>query len=106
MPASSWTGAGWRPGTPTAEDTSLPGGAEYEVRAAGSGKPPMVTVTRALADRISDVTRLLESDERPGDALRRLAGLGVDLIPGATAVAVSIVAGGQALTFAASDSRI
>jgi len=88
------------------EDASLPGGAEYEVSAAGSGKPPMVTVTRALADHISDLTRLLESDERPGDTLRRLAGLGVDLIPGATAAAVSIAVGDQALTFAASDSRI
>jgi GAF domain-containing protein len=70
------------------------------------GMPAMVTVSRALADRISDVTRLLESDEMASEALRRLTGLGVDLIPGVTAVAVSIAADDRALTFAASDPRI
>jgi len=66
----------------------------------------VVTVTRALADRIADVARLLNSDEAPGEALRRLTGLGVELLPGGTAAAVTIAAGKQALTFAASDPRI
>lgn len=66
----------------------------------------MVTVTRALADRIADVARLLDSDEMAGEALRRMTDLGVDLVPGCTAAAVTIAADGQALTFAASDPRI
>lgn len=66
----------------------------------------MVTVTRALADRIADIARLLNSDEMPDEALRRLTDLGVQLVPGGTAAAVTIAADNQALTFAASDPRI
>jgi GAF domain-containing protein len=66
----------------------------------------VVTVTRALADRIAGVAQLLKSEEMPDEALRRLTDLGVDLIPGCTAAAVTVAAGGKALTFAASDPRI
>jgi GAF domain-containing protein len=66
----------------------------------------VVTVTRAFADRIADIARLLNSEEIPDDALRRLTDLGVELVPGGTAVAVTIAADKQALTFAASDPRI
>jgi GAF domain-containing protein len=66
----------------------------------------VVTVTRALADRIAGVAQLLESDEMPDEALRRLTDLGVEVVPGCTAAAVTIAAGSQALTFAASDPRI
>jgi GAF domain-containing protein len=66
----------------------------------------VVTVTRALADRIAGVAQLLKSEEMPDEALRRLTDLGVDLVPGCTAAAVTIAAGGKALTFAASDPRI
>ena len=41
----------------------------------------MVTVTRALADRIAVVAQLLQSDEMPDEALRRLTDLGVELVP-------------------------
>ena len=68
--------------------------------------PPVVTVTGALAGRIADVARLLDSDEAAGEALRRMTELGVELVPGCTAAAVTIAADGQALTFAASDPRI
>ncbi|MGI8445610.1 MAG: GAF and ANTAR domain-containing protein [Streptosporangiaceae bacterium] len=63
-------------------------------------------VTRALAERISEVARLLESDQDPDTALRRLTGLGVELVPGVTAAAVTVAADDHALTFAASDPRI
>lgn len=66
----------------------------------------MVAVTRALAERISEVTRLLEQDEDSDTALRRLTSLGVGLVPGATAAAVTIAADDHALNFAASDPRI
>ncbi|MGH3234603.1 MAG: GAF and ANTAR domain-containing protein [Streptosporangiaceae bacterium] len=66
----------------------------------------MVQVTRALAERISQVARLLETDEDSDAALRRLTDLGVELVPGGTAVAVTVAADQQALTFAASDSRV
>ncbi|MGI8445752.1 MAG: GAF domain-containing protein, partial [Streptosporangiaceae bacterium] len=66
----------------------------------------MVVVTRALAERISDIARTLERDEDSDTALRRLTDLGVDLVPGATAAAVTIATDGHALTFAASDPRI
>lgn len=63
-------------------------------------------VTRALAERISDIARTLERDEDSDTALRRLTDLGVDLVPGATAAAVTIATDGHALTFAASDPRV
>jgi GAF domain-containing protein len=66
----------------------------------------VVTVTRALADRIAGVAQLLKNEEMPDEALRRLTDLGVELVPGCTAAAVTIAAGSQALTFAASDPRI
>jgi GAF domain-containing protein len=66
----------------------------------------MVTVTRALADRIADVAQLLKNEEMPDEALRRLTDLGVELVPGCTAAAVTIAAGSHALTFAASDPHI
>jgi len=66
----------------------------------------VVTVTRELADRIAVVAQLLKSDEMPDEALRRLTDLGVELVPGCTAAAVTVAAGSQALTFAASDPRI
>jgi GAF domain-containing protein len=66
----------------------------------------MVTVTRALAERMADVARLLSSEESSDEALRRLTDLGVELIPGVTAAAV-IAAGERGFgTFAASDPRI
>jgi GAF domain-containing protein len=66
----------------------------------------MVEVTQALAERISEVARLLDSDDDGDAALTRLSGLGVELVPGTTAAAVTIAAGGQTHTFAASDARI
>ncbi len=66
----------------------------------------MVEVTQALAERISGITRLLDSDDEGEAALSRLSGLGVDLVPGVTGAAVTIAAGGQRHTFAASDARI
>jgi GAF domain-containing protein len=66
----------------------------------------MVEVTQALAERISHIARLLDSDDEGEAALSRLSGLGVDLVPGVTGAAVTIAAGGQHHTFAASDARI
>lgn len=66
----------------------------------------MVDVTQELAERISDVARLLEGDEADDRALRRLTRLGMDLIPAAAAGAVTVLAGDQSHTFAASDPRI
>ena len=66
----------------------------------------MLEVTRELAEHISEVARLLENDDEGDASLLRLAGLGVELVPGATAAAVAITAGGQAYTFAVSDARI
>jgi GAF domain-containing protein len=65
----------------------------------------MVTVTRALADRIAGIAELLEADELPDEALTRLTGLGAELLAG-SAVAVTIAGPGQPLTYAASDDRI
>lgn len=66
----------------------------------------MMEVTQELAERISEVARLLQ-DEDEGDApLLRLADLGVELVPGATAAAVTITAGTQAHTFAVSEPRV
>lgn len=66
----------------------------------------MVGMTQALAERISEVARLLASDEDDDATLLRLTRLGVELVPGATAAAVTISTGDQAHTFAASDPRI
>jgi GAF domain-containing protein len=66
----------------------------------------MVTVARDFADRLADVARLLDQDDVQDDTLRRLTGLGVELVPGGTAAAVTIAAGRGGLTFAASDPRV
>lgn len=66
----------------------------------------MLEVTEELAERISEVARLLENDDEGDVALLRLAGLGAELVPGATAAAVTIMAGAEAYTFAVSDARI
>ena len=66
----------------------------------------MLEVTQELAGRISEVARLLENDDEGDAPLHRLADLGVELVPGATAAAVTIMAGAQTYTFAASDARL
>ncbi len=66
----------------------------------------MVTVTRAFADRLAEVARLLENDDVADEALRRLTNLGIELVPGGTAAGVTIAQAGGALTFAASDPRL
>ncbi len=66
----------------------------------------VVTVTRDLADHVAEVAQLLQQDEVPDSALRRLTRLGTELVPGGTAAAVTIAAGTGALTFAASDQRL
>ncbi len=66
----------------------------------------MVTVTREFADRVADVAQLLTEDEVPDEALRRLTELGVELVPGGTAAAVTVASNGSGLTFAASDRRL
>jgi GAF domain-containing protein len=66
----------------------------------------MVTVTREFADRVAEVARLLKEDEVPDEALRRLTSLGVELVPGGTAAAVTVAMPRGALTFAASDPRL
>ena len=66
----------------------------------------MLEVTQELAGRISEVARLLENDDEGDAPLHRLADLGVELVPGATAAAVTITAGAQTYTFAASDVRL
>lgn len=66
----------------------------------------MVAVTREFADRVAEVARLLEADEIEDGALRRLTRLGVELVPGGRAAAVTIATNGSALTFAASDRRL
>lgn len=66
----------------------------------------MVEVTQALAERVSEVARLLESDDDRDAAMARLTSLGVELVPGATAAAVTVAAGDQTHTFASSDERV
>jgi GAF domain-containing protein len=66
----------------------------------------MVRVTREFAERVAGVTQLLKEEEVQDETLRRLTGLGVELIPGSTAAAVTIAVDGGALTFAASDPRL
>ena len=66
----------------------------------------MVRVSREFADRVADVARLLKEDEVQDEVLRRLTSLGVELVPGIAAAAVTIAMDGGALTFAASDQRL
>jgi len=66
----------------------------------------MITVTRKFADRVADVAQLLEGDEIPDEALRRLTALAAELVPGGTAASVTIAMASGALTFAASDQRL
>lgn len=66
----------------------------------------MVTITREFADRVADVARLLEAEEIEDEALRRLTGLGAELVPGGSAVTITIAVDHSALTFAASDPRL
>lgn len=63
-------------------------------------------VTRDLADRIAEVAELLEAEEIQDEALRRLTGLGAELVPGGTAAAVTVAMANGGLTFAASDPRL
>jgi GAF domain-containing protein len=63
-------------------------------------------VTREFADRVADIAQLLEGDEIPDEALRRLTALAAELVPGGTAAAVIIAMASGALTFAASDQRL
>jgi hypothetical protein len=63
----------------------------------------MVAVTRELADRVAEVARLIQEDEIADETLRRVTGLGVELVPGGTAAAVTVAAPRGALNFAASD---
>lgn len=65
----------------------------------------MMEVTRELAERISEVARLLQDDDEGDAPLLRLAELGVELVPGAIAAAVTITAGTQTHTFAVSEPR-
>jgi GAF domain-containing protein len=66
----------------------------------------MVEVTQALAERVSEVARLLEGDDDRDAAMERLTSLGVELVPGAVAAAVTVTGGDQAHTFASSDPRV
>ena len=66
----------------------------------------MVEMTQELAERISEVARLLEDDDEGDPALLRLSALGAEVVPGATGGAVTIAADGEAHTFAASDTQI
>jgi GAF domain-containing protein len=63
-------------------------------------------VSQDFADRVADVARLLETQEAEDEVLQRLTGLGAGLVPGGSAVAVTIAADRNALTFAASDQRL
>jgi hypothetical protein len=62
-------------------------------------------MTRGLADRVASVAEILQADESDR-ALRRLTALGVRLVPGADAAAVTVEGSEQAHTFAASDQRL
>lgn len=66
----------------------------------------MVAVTRDFADQIAEIARLLEEDEIRDATLRRLTRLGVELVAGGTAAAVTIALPKGSLTFAASDPRL
>jgi hypothetical protein len=64
-----------------------------------------VEMTRALADRVAQIARLLQEDDSDA-ALRRLTGLGIRLVPGADAAAVTVAGDEGAYTFAASDPSL
>jgi GAF domain-containing protein len=68
----------------------------------------MVEISRVLAERISDAARLLEEDSDDDAVLERLTRLAVELVPGATAAALTVEGQQQRqpMTFAASDPRI
>jgi GAF domain-containing protein len=66
----------------------------------------MVEINRVFAERISDAARLLEEDNDDDVVLGRLTRLAVELIPGATAAALTVEGQQQLMTFAASDPRI
>jgi GAF domain-containing protein len=66
----------------------------------------MVTVTRELADRVAEVAQLVQEDEVADEALRRVTDLGVEVVPGGTAAAVTVAMPQGALSFAASDPRV
>jgi GAF domain-containing protein len=66
----------------------------------------MVKVTREFADRVADVAQLLKDDEVPDEVLQRLTALGIELVPGGNAAAVTIAMNQGGLAFAASDQRL
>jgi hypothetical protein len=66
----------------------------------------MVEIDQALAERISEAARLLENETDDDTALSRLTRLGVELVPGSTAAALTIEGEQAAMTFAASDHRL
>jgi GAF domain-containing protein len=66
----------------------------------------VVAVTREFADRVAELAQLLDEDEVEDEALRRLTSLGVELVPGGSAAAVTIATDRGALTFAASDPQL
>lgn len=65
----------------------------------------MVTLTRALAERIAALAELLLSDDSSDAQLRQLAELSLELVPGSAAVGV-VVAGDNAWAYSASDATI
>lgn len=64
-----------------------------------------VQVNRVLAERVAELARLLADDDSDA-TLRRLTTLGVALVPGADAAAVTVAAGDRAHTFAASHPSL
>jgi GAF domain-containing protein len=66
----------------------------------------MVEINRGLAERISEAARLLEDENDDDVVLGRLTRLAVELVPGASAAALTIEGQQQMMTFAASDPRI
>ena len=66
----------------------------------------MVRVTPEFAESLADAARLLKDDEVPDEVLHRLTALGVELVPGGNAAAVTIALDKSGLTFAASDRRL
>jgi GAF domain-containing protein len=66
----------------------------------------LIEINRALAEHISDAARLLEDENDDDMVLGRLTRLAVELVPGASAAALTIEGQQQPMTFAASDPRI
>jgi ANTAR domain/GAF domain len=62
-------------------------------------------MTPALAERVADVARLLEDGDSDA-TLHRLTALGVRLVPGADAAAMTVAVGDRAHTFAASHPSL